>query len=51
MKEETKKLLVEIKNLLNIISVKGDDVLFLAEVQVRLNKLLQEGDNGGQVDK
>jgi len=37
-----KQTLIEIKNLLNLISVKGDDVMFMAEALVRVNKLLQE---------
>lgn len=40
-----KQTLIEIKNLLNNIDVKGDSVLFMAEAMVRVNKLLKECDS------
>jgi len=43
-----KQTLIEIKNLLNEISVKGDDVMFMAEAQVRVNKLLKECESEGE---
>lgn len=46
-----KQKLTEIKAFLNAISVKGDDVIFMAEAQVRLNELIKECDAATEAPK
>lgn len=45
-----KQTLIEIKNLLSMINVRGDDVLYMAEAIVRVNKLIQEADKESETN-